>query len=171
MFYRPEGQLEFTKVPMKRSGKCAYTGSIPGRDVHGDFVHYYVAALDKRGKEIERRGSSGSPNIIEVAAASGGSVSAGDENPLGKSLRVGSDQVYEVTGVMADLPSNTHVQFDFLGSFASLGRIEGDWIYRYWNWPPMYTYALLREGADAGALAARLPAFERENLGEDVAAL
>lgn len=83
MFYRPEGQLEFTKVPMKRSGECMYTGNIPSPAVQGEFVHYYVAALDKSGKEIERKGSSGSPNIIEVAAASGGSLSASEENPLG----------------------------------------------------------------------------------------
>ena len=62
----------------------------------------------------------------------------GGEDAVGRTLTFENRFDFTVTGVMADLPSNTHVQFDFLGSFASLGRIEGDWIYRYWNWPPSF---------------------------------
>tara|TARA_R110002073_G_scaffold142117_2_gene293638 strand:+ start:180251 stop:181645 length:1395 start_codon:yes stop_codon:yes gene_type:complete len=81
VYYRGEGQLEFSKAAMTKSGSCEYVGAIPTRAVQGDFVHYYIAALDSEGKELGHKGTSGSPNIIEVAAASGGSLS-GDDNPL-----------------------------------------------------------------------------------------
>ncbi len=82
LFYRGEGQLEFKTIPMKKEGDCDYKVKIPRNAMQGEFLHYYVAAVDTAGKEIERKGSSGSPNIIEVAAASGGSLSASDDNPL-----------------------------------------------------------------------------------------
>lgn len=82
IFYRSEGQLSFSKATMKKQGDCEYVGNIPGTAFKGDFVHYYVAAVDQKGKELERKGSSGSPNIIEVASASGGSVRHDDDNPL-----------------------------------------------------------------------------------------
>ncbi len=45
----------------------------------------------------------------------------GDENPVGKTILVGNNQtVYEVTGVNADTPSNTHFTFDVLLSFSSI---------------------------------------------------
>lgn len=83
VFYRGEGQLAFSKLPMKKEGDCEYMGRIPRAAMQGEFLHYYVVAVDSSGKEIERKGSSGSPNIIEVAAATG-SVSMNDENPVGE---------------------------------------------------------------------------------------
>ncbi len=82
VYYRGEGQLEFSKAVMKKTGDCEYVGNIPTRAAQGDFVHYYIAALDSSGKEIEHKGTSGSPNIIEVAAATGGSLTSDNDNPL-----------------------------------------------------------------------------------------
>jgi hypothetical protein len=84
VFYRGEGQLEFKKLPMKKMSDCDFVAKIPRNAMQGEFLHYYVAAVDTAGKEIERKGSSGSPNIIEVAAATGGSLSGGNDNPLTK---------------------------------------------------------------------------------------
>lgn len=81
VFYRGEGQLKFKSLPMKKKSDCDYAAKIPRSAMQGEFLHYYVAALDTAGKELERKGSSGSPNIIEVAAATGGSLT-GAENPL-----------------------------------------------------------------------------------------
>ncbi|MBO6525219.1 MAG: ABC transporter permease [Balneolaceae bacterium] len=44
----------------------------------------------------------------------------GDLNPIGKTILIGNNQtVYEVTGVNADPPSNTHFTFDALLSYSS----------------------------------------------------
>jgi putative ABC transport system permease protein len=53
----------------------------------------------------------------------------GNENPLGKVLKINSTSDYTVTGVMRDVPTNSSIQFDFLGSFQSIryGRDEPGW--------------------------------------------
>ena len=113
LYYRAEGQDEFAKASMKKKGECQFVGAIPGDAVRGEFVHYYVAAEDSDGKSLARKGSSGSPNIIEIgtsidsedplSSSSGGSIGGGVEvGPSGPSklfvsLAVGGGGGY-VTG-------------------------------------------------------------------------
>src|SRR5204863_5541794 len=67
----------------------------------------------------------------------------GDENPIGKLLQVGSDtDLYQVTGVVQDCPSNSQIRFDFLASFSSLG-ITKDYESSYWD-ANYTTYLLLK---------------------------
>jgi putative ABC transport system permease protein len=69
----------------------------------------------------------------------------GDTDPIGKTLNVGGSTDYEVTGVVEDIPANSYLQFDFLGSFHSLraGREEPIW------WSANYqTFLLLDKNAD-----------------------
>jgi hypothetical protein len=88
IMYRSKGATDFTEVKMTKSGDCKYAGSIPGNAMVGDLVHYYVAAFNKNGKAIASKGSSGSPNIIEVAGGGAGGGGGGggspgdDEDPL-----------------------------------------------------------------------------------------
>ena len=87
LFYRAKGSVDFEDVPMKRNGDCGFSADIPASALSSDIVHYYVAALSKSGKRVANRGSSGSPNIIEVQASvtGGGFGDTDDENPLGGS--------------------------------------------------------------------------------------
>jgi putative ABC transport system permease protein len=90
----------------------------------------------------------------------------GDANPVGKTLHVQNESpsgYYTVTGILADVPRNSHLQFDFLLSYASLGSGS---VQKSWVWSQFYTYVQLRPGADAAALSARLPAFLRKHNGE-----
>ncbi len=89
LHYRPKGDANFTQVKMSKSGECGFKGTIPGKVLKGDFLHYYIAAYNKKGKQIARKGSSGSPNVIEITAAVGGSGGGSGggidtENPLAK---------------------------------------------------------------------------------------
>jgi len=65
-----------------------------------------------------------------------------------------------VTAVVEDVPGNMHFRFDFLASFASLQNLfekgipENNW---YWN--PVWTYVLLKPGADPALLEKQLPFF------------
>jgi hypothetical protein len=81
VMYRPEGALDFIESRLTKQGECKYTGSIPGSAMKGTVLHYYVAAYDANNRVIAGKGSSGSPNIIELTP---GPVGKGDtENPLG----------------------------------------------------------------------------------------
>ncbi len=79
LFYRAQGAVDFTAVPMKKGKGCSFEAEIPASAMKGEAVHYYVAAL-KGKKSLASRGSSGSPNIIELAGTAGGDS---DDNPLG----------------------------------------------------------------------------------------
>jgi putative ABC transport system permease protein len=85
----------------------------------------------------------------------------GDADPIGKILRVGSDSSnYEVTGVMADCPSNSQIQFDMLASFSSLYANQDEY---YWD-ANYTTYFLLRNPADRETLQGKITPFMKKEM-------
>jgi len=65
-----------------------------------------------------------------------------DEDPIGKILIFTGPYdkvVCEVTGVMKEMPSNSHVHYNFLISYKSLGQ----YLHDYWYKHEVYTYVLL----------------------------
>ncbi|MEE9500511.1 MAG: ABC transporter permease [Candidatus Aminicenantaceae bacterium] len=82
-----------------------------------------------------------------------------DEDPMGKTLRWQNGVNLRVTGVIKDVPPNSHFQFDFLGSFATLRRLFGGNLPQNWYWNPCWTYILLRDGVSADSLQAQFPAL------------
>lgn len=68
----------------------------------------------------------------------------GTNDVIGKTIMIGTERVYEVTGVMADVPSNSHFTFDYVISFASLELPEEE----VWNSPNYSTYLLLQPGVN-----------------------
>jgi hypothetical protein len=85
LHYRAKGAASFQEVKMTRDSGCRYKATIPKKVFSSEFVHYFVAAYDKGGKIVASKGSSGSPNIIEVAGMTAGDDDDDDggENPLG----------------------------------------------------------------------------------------
>ncbi|MEO7093793.1 MAG: hypothetical protein ABI175_11120, partial [Polyangiales bacterium] len=84
VFFRVEGSTDFTEVKLGKQGDCKYTGAIPATAMKGALIHYYVAALDGNNKAIAAKGSSGSPNILELTAAVKKTVATKDdvEDPI-----------------------------------------------------------------------------------------
>lgn len=94
----------------------------------------------------------------------------GDENPIGKRIKIGNDEDYEITAVMRS-PENSHLKFSFLLSYPTLVTLWGEDFNSAWGWYDFYNYVLLREGADPKLLESKLPAFidkysGRENASE-----
>lgn len=79
----------------------------------------------------------------------------GGENPMGKTLRLNEQLDLTVTGVMEDIPPDTHFDFDFLISYVTLKPFE-DGAYYTWSDFGHFNYLLLRQGADAARLESRL---------------
>ncbi|HTE33209.1 MAG TPA: ABC transporter permease, partial [Chryseolinea sp.] len=86
----------------------------------------------------------------------------GTEPALGKILQVNEDG-YKVTGVLKNVPENSHLKFDILLSLSTLGD---RWGYEIWTWPEFYTYVLLTPGADPKVVEAKLPRFMKKYLGK-----
>ncbi|MDE2728678.1 MAG: ABC transporter permease, partial [Gemmatimonadota bacterium] len=94
----------------------------------------------------------------------------GDENPIGEVIT--GDDLYEftVTGVMRDMPKNTHFHFDFLASYASLAPhglySEPSTMQDQGFSHDLFTYLLLREGNAPEDLEREFPGFLDKYLGE-----
>ena len=80
-----------------------------------------------------------------------------DEDPLGKTVTLQRDKVYQVTGIFEGTPANSSLQFDFTISFEVFVD-ENPWV-REWgnNGPP--TYVMLRSGADGKAFSEKLGGY------------
>ncbi|MFP4468435.1 MAG: FtsX-like permease family protein [Bacteroidales bacterium] len=76
----------------------------------------------------------------------------GDEDPLGKMIRIGgSDSHYRVTGVMADIPETTHFRAGMIGSFTTNPMSEQN----SWLSSNLFTYLKLYPQADPQAVSDR----------------
>ena len=92
----------------------------------------------------------------------------GDENPIGKELTLFNrdNRKKVVSGVIADVPFNSHFTFDFLTPL----HFEGRNIDENWGWYNYYTYVKLKEGANHEAFEEKLQPNYLANNPEDTIA-
>ena len=82
-------------------------------------------------------------------------------NVVGQTILINDDDPYRVTGVIADLPDQSHFQFDLFLSMSTLPASREDaWLSNNFN-----TYVLLRPGADPTRVDAKFPGFIRKHMG------
>lgn len=92
----------------------------------------------------------------------------GNENPIGKVISADEIYMFTVTGIMRDMPKNSHFRADFLASFSTLAASG------IYNEPTtiqnmdrtLYTYLLIQEGYAPEDLEDKLPQFPVRHLGE-----
>ncbi|MDQ8756101.1 ABC transporter permease [Sphingosinicella sp. LHD-64] len=92
----------------------------------------------------------------------------GAEDPMGKTVTMvqrGISLDYRVTGVVRDVPRNSHVRFNMVARIDP-GRIyaESPQMLTSWGWQSGWFYFTVRPGADIAAMQAQLPAWERRNI-------
>lgn len=93
----------------------------------------------------------------------------GSENPLGKAIRINGAADYMVSGVIANIPVNSHFRFQIARSFETLYS-ENRRDMENWLNIQYYMYLLLAEGADAGMVEQRFPATIEKYLGQTLLA-
>jgi len=93
-----------------------------------------------------------------------------DEDPIEKMIILTNQygtHLCQITGVLKDVPDNSHIQFDFLLSYKTLIQKRDQAAY-YWGWNMFYTYVLLSPHANPQSLESKFPAFiERHKLSGD----
>lgn len=91
----------------------------------------------------------------------------GMDDPIGKVLNTDAGD-FTVAGVCKDLPDNTHLQFDFVGSIETFPSFQRENFTSYYS----HAYIMIKSGADPKALEAKFPQmvnryaaaqFERES--------
>ncbi len=96
------------------------------------------------------------PNSI-VLSRSKAFTYFGNDDPVGKLLRIENDSTYyRVTGVMEDVPENSHMHFDMVGSLSTFGKMLHDerWVINY-----LYTYFRAIPGFSIDTLTASVQAL------------
>lgn len=86
----------------------------------------------------------------------------GDADPLGQVIQVNNESAMTVTGVLAEIPANSTLRFSLLVPMEfhrELGRYNDSWGTNEIN-----TFVRLQHGADAGAVAGKMTAMQRERL-------
>jgi len=81
-----------------------------------------------------------------------------DSDPLGQTLEIDGAEPAKVTGVIPDMPSNTHFNLEVIRPYAAVGTaLRG--LESNWGGICCETYLLLKPGADAAAINERLPVW------------
>lgn len=93
----------------------------------------------------------------------------GDEDPIGKTLK-GTDSPgranqgdYTVTGVMEDVPLNSHFRFNMLLSLETFRQSRPN-VFDAWDYVDFYTYFLAHDNFDLDAFNKKVPEFIKRNI-------
>jgi putative ABC transport system permease protein len=92
----------------------------------------------------------------------------GDANPVGQTLTLinrGQQIDHRVTGVMRDLPRNSHIRASMVARFDP-NRMFADTpeFMTAWGWLSGWTYVALRPGTTADSIHSAMPQWERRNI-------
>ena len=93
------------------------------------------------------------PNSIVLTRSLAQKLVGSAEYAVGKTLLTEDSTIYTISGVMEDVPVNSHF------SFSALRILPKDFNANGWQEFDVYTYLLLQKDADAKTLEAKLPAF------------
>ena len=88
---------------------------------------------------------------------------------VGKTLTFFDTLAVAVTGVMKDMPSNSHLQADFLVSMKTIEPLYPQWVLDNNTGTSHYTYIQSAKGADPEILAAQINQYVLDQDGEDAA--
>jgi len=87
----------------------------------------------------------------------------GNEDPIGKVLRLENKYDYTITGVMEEIPHNSHFRYDILATLAGSRQVFGsDWMSN-WGWRNFITYLLAKEGFSQASFGNKVSALVAEN--------
>jgi len=84
----------------------------------------------------------------------------GKDDPMGKTLKVDNLGDMNVTGIIKDVPSNSHMKFDFL---ISTRKFSGD-IDANWDWYNFYTYVRVKENTNIAGLTNKIQGLYKRSV-------
>lgn len=88
----------------------------------------------------------------------------GDEEPVGKTVKINNETDYMITGIYEDIPHNSHFHFDVMLSMSSLEESRDlSWLSQNFQ-----TYLVLNANADIQALEAKFPDILLKYMGPQV---
>ena len=131
-----------------------------GRYVGEDFLKMFSFPLLHGDKER----ALSEPNSIVISRKLADKLFPGVD-PMGKMVKVADRLEHLVTGVVADLPTNTVFEFEFLLPVNDF--LERNAWARDWNNNGLITWVMLDEGADVDAVNLKIKDFLKERSEQD----
>lgn len=96
----------------------------------------------------------------------------GDQDPVNHTIALENALDLTVTGVVEDVPSNSHFHFDLLVPLLNIGDIfeatGNRWGWEGWYWNPVHTYLVLPERYEAAQFEKELENFVNKNFPENL---
>ena len=83
----------------------------------------------------------------------------GEKNPIGQNIKFETNLILQVTGVIKDVPYQSHLTFDFIASISSLRSVYGGKLPQTWVWNPCWTYLELNDKVNPVALESEFPDY------------
>jgi ABC-type antimicrobial peptide transport system permease subunit len=146
-------ELKANFPEIRESVRVALTGERVLK--HGDKIFYedYILTVDPEFFamfsfpfiEGDRFSALANPDAIVITENIARKY-FGRENPIGKTLTMDNRLDFSVTGVIKDIPSNSHLQFDMLVPFDVVERLG--WVTDAWDFSMALTYIQLDESVD-----------------------
>jgi putative ABC transport system permease protein len=90
----------------------------------------------------------------------------GNEDPIGKRISYNKREDYLITGLVEDMPENTHLKFTILFSFPTFVKFAGPEAETTFDWDGFYTYVLLKPGVNPKTVEAKIPDMLEKKIGE-----
>ena len=121
-----------------------------GMFVGADFLKMFTYPLIKGNPETALQG----PDDIVISQKLAKKY-FGDEDPVGKTVKIANKQDMRVTGVLKNIPNNSSFQFDFLLPESNFEKGK-DWLKKHWGVLTIRTYVQLNQNSDAGQVGKKI---------------
>ena len=112
----------------------------------------------------DKRTALNTPHKLVLSKSTANKI-FGNNNPIGKTLKVGTDSVlYSVSGVMEDIPKTSHFDANIIGSFVTSDRAnDNEWMSNSFE-----TYILLKPNTNPNLIDEKIVGLIKKYVGPDV---
>lgn len=102
------------------------------------------------------------PNSIVISQTLAKKIFGDESKALNQTIAIGDGNPVNITGVIEDMPANSHFQFSGIRSLGNQVDKDG------WQNFYLYTYLLLKKGTDIKSLEKKLPAFSAKTIAKEM---
>ena len=85
----------------------------------------------------------------------------GNEEAVGKTIKVDGSDVYKITAVMENVPANSHFKFDGMVSMNTFQKYRPN-VFEMWDYVDFYTYFTLEENTSLASLNKKADEFAKK---------